>query len=90
MVAGDVDILTAPELDRLLRDHLRAVPAGGCLLVDLSGIGHFSAAGVTVLCRAAAAARDRRVTLHLGPVSRQVGRVLDICTVDLTATDRST
>ena len=88
-VAGEIDILTAPELDRRLRDHLDTLPAGGSLLVDLSRVWHFSAAGLRVLQRAAATARDRRVVLRLGPVSRQVARILDLCAVDLEAADGS-
>jgi anti-anti-sigma factor len=87
LVAGDIDILTAPELDRRLHDHLDVLPAGGSLQVDLSRVEHFSAAGLHVLQRAGATARDRRVALYLYPVSRQVRRVLELCGVDLTATD---
>lgn len=89
-VRGEIDILTAPELDRQLHDHLDTLPAGGSLRVDPSGVEHFSAAGLHVLQRAVDTARDRRVALHLGPFSRPVARVLDICGTDLTATDRST
>jgi anti-anti-sigma factor len=84
MVSGAVDMSTAPELDRRLHDHLDTLPAGWSLLVDLSRVGHFSAAGVHVLQRVAATARDRRIALHLGPLSRQVHRVLDLCEVDIT------
>ena len=56
-------------------------------IVDLSRVEHFSAAGLHVLQRAAATARERRVALHLGPMSRQVRRVLDLCKVDITAAD---
>ena len=83
VVTGEIDMLNAAELGRRLHDHLDAVPRGGSLLVDLSGVEHFSAAGVAVLCRAAATARERRIALHLDPISRHVGRVLEICEVDL-------
>ena len=83
VVTGDIDILTAPELDRRLREHLNAQPAGGSLLVDLSRVRHFSAAGLHVLERAAITSRARQVRFSLGPVPRQVGRILDLCQSDL-------
>jgi anti-anti-sigma factor len=85
IVAGEIDFLSAPELDCRLRRQLDALPTGASLLIDLSRVTHFSAAGVLVLQQIAAIGKERSVAVHLGPVSPQVFRVLGICEVRLDA-----
>jgi anti-anti-sigma factor len=55
------------------------------MLLDLSSVTCFSAAGVRVLQRVADTARERGVAMRLGLVSRRVDRVLDICEMNLPA-----
>jgi anti-sigma B factor antagonist len=82
-VTGEIDIATAPDLDRFLRRHLAAVPRHGRVVVDLTGVRLLGAAGVDVLVGVAHAARAREVAFALDPVSWQVARVLDLCGLDL-------
>ena len=48
-VVGDVDMTTAPELERRLRDELRGART---LVVDLLGVGFFGSPGLRVLVTA--------------------------------------
>jgi STAS domain len=50
-VAGEIDILTAPDLARFLGDRLDEAPLGTTVTVDLSQVGSLSAVGIDVLCR---------------------------------------
>ncbi|HEX6356714.1 STAS domain-containing protein [Actinophytocola sp.] len=53
-VRGEVDCCTGPRLQHALLDRLR--PAGPPLVVDLTDVGFFGAAGLTVLVTVRAAA----------------------------------
>lgn len=75
---GEVDSLTAPRLREQLHTATRDKPR--CLVVDLSAVTFFSAAGVNTL-HAARDAQHQGQQLVLVAKSRPVVRVLDICQV---------
>lgn len=77
-VAGEVDITTAP----ILRDQLcKAISTNPRhLVVDLSAVTFFSAAGIHAL-HTPRAAQDENQQLVLVGTGRPVARVLDICQV---------
>jgi anti-anti-sigma factor len=78
-VVGEVDMASAPSLRRDLLRELERVPDGDRFVVDLGGIGFFSAAGLHVLEDVAAAAGERGAVLVLGPLSVTVELVLSSC-----------
>jgi anti-anti-sigma factor len=84
-VAGEIDLLTSPALERFLRYHLDDVKPGTTITVDLSRVGLLSAVGIGVLVQTAQAARRNGVRLVVGPVSPQVRRVLALIGVHLTS-----
>jgi anti-anti-sigma factor len=77
-VAGEIDILTAPDLARFLGDHLDEAPSGATVTVDLSQVGLLSAVGIGVLVQAAKKSRRKGVRLVVDPVSPQVRRALQL------------
>jgi anti-anti-sigma factor len=70
-VRGEVDLLTSPEVERSLSI---AVSTGRDVVLDLSGVSCFSAAGVGVLERRAAHATAALIVV----TSPRVPRVLDL------------
>jgi anti-sigma B factor antagonist len=75
-VRGELDTLTAPELDAALRDLL--TEPDPTLVVDLSGITFLASSGLAVLIQAAHRAEDSSRTLHLVVTSRAVLRPLEL------------
>jgi len=69
-VAGEIDALTGPRLERAVLDAVRAGP--GRTVVDLRDVGFMDSAGITVLVRAAkrlkSTGRDPMVVLTSAPV----------------------
>lgn len=78
VVAGEIDIATAPALRGFLRTHMREVGAGAVVVVDLSRVQLLAAAGLRALLGAAAVGRRRQVALRLHPLSPAVGTILDL------------
>lgn len=79
-VHGEVDALTSTQLRDSLLPHLHdAVPQ---VIVDLTGVGFFAAAGLTVLVNARAAAAATGVTLCLVASTRPVLLPLRITGLD--------
>jgi anti-sigma B factor antagonist len=76
VVHGEIDMASSPAMRRILDAGLDDVPAGGTVVVDMSGVGFLSAAGLRDLVAVSRAARERGVTVRLGPVSDVVERVL--------------
>ncbi|HEX6401838.1 MAG TPA: STAS domain-containing protein [Pseudonocardiaceae bacterium] len=76
-VAGELDLLTAPQLDSCL---LRLIDVGsGHVVVDLSKVTFLAAAGITSLVRARDAATCHHIELHLAGVDhRAIARPLEI------------
>jgi anti-anti-sigma factor len=73
-VAGEVDLLTVPTLERVLDDlHARAVPA---VVVDLTDVTYCAAAGVRALIEATQRARWAGQRLAVVIASLRVARVL--------------
>jgi anti-anti-sigma factor len=77
-VAGEIDILTAPDLARFLGDHLDEAPPGTTVTVDLSQVGLLSAVGIDVLVQGAQKSHRKGVRLVVDPISPQVRRVLQL------------
>jgi anti-sigma B factor antagonist len=76
MVTGEVDLLSAPELERAL---LEQIDEGRDVLLDLSSVSFIDSSGVQaiVLATRQAASRGRAVALH--PVMpRQARKLFDI------------
>jgi anti-anti-sigma factor len=71
VVHGEIDMASSPAMRRILDAGLDDVPAGGTVVVDMSGVGFLSAAGLRDLVAVSRAARERGV-----PVSDVVERVL--------------
>ncbi len=82
-VAGEVDILTAPIVERFLHAQLGGTVPGTTVVVDLSGVDVLSAAGVGVLVRARHEAARRGARLVADPISPRARRVLDLAGVHL-------
>lgn len=75
-VEGEVDMLTAPNLDVAVTLQLDAAPAH--LVLDLSGVSFLGSSGLAVLIRAATAAAACNVQLDLVTESRAVLRPLEV------------
>lgn len=76
--AGEVDSFTASLLCERLHQAVSHEPR--CVILDLSTVTFFGAAGVTVL-HAARSRQDEQQRLVLVAAGRPVARVLDICEV---------
>jgi anti-sigma B factor antagonist len=80
LLAGELDILTAPRLEQLLTDLLstgyRHVSA------DCSGVSFLAAAGLNVFCRATFRYQKAGGRLQLVAIPRQIRRVLAITGLD--------
>jgi anti-sigma B factor antagonist len=79
-VRGEVDALTSPQLRDSLLPHLNA--ANPQVIVDLTDVGFFTAAGLTVLASARQAAMATGVTLCLVASTRPVLLPLTITGLD--------
>jgi anti-sigma B factor antagonist len=75
-VRGELDTLTAPELDAALRELVAG--SSGRLVVDLSGVTFLASSGLAVLIQAAQRAEDGGRRLHLVVTSRAVLRPLEV------------
>jgi anti-sigma B factor antagonist len=77
-VRGEIDLVTAPAVRQCLFDAVDEQPPGGRILVDLSGVTFFAAAGVRVLEAAGARAARGQVELVLVATSPAVALILGI------------
>jgi anti-sigma B factor antagonist len=76
-VAGELDMLTAPQLDSCLLSQIDV--RGGHVVVDLSKVTFLGAAGLGTLARAQEAATCHHIELHLAGVDhRAIARPLEI------------
>lgn len=78
-VAGEIDLLTAPQLHRQLAGP---VAAGDPVIADLDQVGFIDASGLRVLAAAARQARSRGGSLHVVSARRQVWRLFAITGLD--------
>jgi anti-anti-sigma factor len=78
-VKGELDIATAPDLERVL---LTVRPRGERVVLDLAGLRFMDSTGLRVLLRAQAAARDGRWELYLRDVPPNIGRLFTIAGVE--------
>lgn len=65
-VVGEIDLVTVPELESAVAEHVAAAP---CLVIDLSEVTFFGSLGLAVLMRAMTLADDRgtHLLLVVGP-----------------------
>lgn len=78
-VRGELDTLTAPELETALRELLEGLDQPGTRpVVDLSGVTFLASSGLAVLIQAAHRAGADARTLHLVVSSRAVLRPLEV------------
>ncbi|PXY27313.1 STAS domain-containing protein [Prauserella muralis] len=76
-VTGDIDLATAPRLERYLTEALEAVPPPHPLVVDLTGVGFLGSCGLALLLRAHDAAAERGTPLRIVAVQRAIRRPVD-------------
>jgi anti-sigma B factor antagonist len=77
-VAGEVDLVTAPDIETAL---IRELDGGATrIVVDLSGVTFFGSLGLAVLIRTVTGAEERSVELRL------VANQLALRTMELTST----
>jgi anti-sigma B factor antagonist len=75
VVAGDVDLATAPVLAGTIRE---AIASGSPVVVDLGAVNFIDAAGIGVMAEAADEARADGTVVVLRRPSQAVRRVMDI------------
>jgi anti-anti-sigma factor len=75
-LAGELDLESAPELDRRLRELAGEIP--GRLLIDLSGLEFMDSSGLAVMVRAQRSARENGRHLALRPGPTQVQRLFEL------------
>jgi anti-sigma B factor antagonist len=81
-VAGEVDALTAPELDKALSSFYGSRDNVSHVVLDLSGVSFLSSAGLTVLAGHHARCAQEGVDLCAVAVRRSPRRVLEITELD--------
>ena len=75
-VAGEVDLLTTPNLDAEIVSQLTDPPPA--LIVDLNDVSFFGSSGIAMLVSAAELAKQREVRLILVADGRAVRRPLEV------------
>jgi anti-anti-sigma factor len=75
-LAGELDLESAPELDRQLREVEQANP--GRVLIDLGGLEFMDSSGLAVMVRAGRSARETGQRLALRPGPAQVQRLFEL------------
>jgi anti-sigma B factor antagonist len=84
---GELDLESAPELDRRLRELEAKNP--GRMLIDLRGVEFMDSSGLAAMIRALRAAQENGHTLTLRPGPSQVQRLFELTGVaDLFAFER--
>lgn len=79
-VDGEIDMSTAPALERTL---LREIEAGdGAVELDLANVGFFGSEGVRLVTLAARQAAERGVRFAIVDASESVRRVLEVLELD--------
>jgi anti-anti-sigma factor len=80
LVEGELDLLTSPELERLLD---REISGGKQLVLDLAGVSFIDSTGLNVVISALRRCESTEATLTLGAeLSAPVRRVLEITGLD--------
>lgn len=78
-VAGEIDLATAPYLERGLESVLARADTD--IVLDLAGVSYMEASGLTVLLAIRSRLFESKRRLWLYQPSRQVVRLLDLCRV---------
>jgi anti-anti-sigma factor len=80
---GELDLASAPELERELRAAEASSPSPSRVTIDLSGLGFMDSTGLQALLRARERAGSSSYELKLRPGPHQVQRVFELTrTVD--------
>lgn len=79
VVAGDVDLLTAPHMAAAVR---QAQDRGDAVLLDLSGVDFLGSAGLSVLVQAARRADDAHGRLAVLVTRHPVQRAIEVTGLD--------
>ena len=75
MVAGEIDLATAPRFEAFLREQLSRTHA--VLMIEMSGVNHIGSAGLRVLLEVRAECDRRGVDLVFAECSFVVRRVFE-------------
>lgn len=75
IVAGEVDMVTTPQLRAYLHQQLKQV--GSMLVIDLRAVGFLGSSGLAVLVEVLSWTRERNLGLRLVCDSREVVRPLE-------------
>lgn len=75
-VSGEVDTVTAPELDAELNRHLDSPTRS--LVLELTGLSFLASSGLAVLIKAAQLAQERGIAFRLVADNRSVIRLLEV------------
>ena len=73
-VLGEIDLVTVPNLEAAIAEH---VPAAPCLVIDLSEVTFFGSLGLSALMRAVTLAEDRGTRLLL-VTGERVRRTMEV------------
>ena len=79
---GELDLATAPAVERVLGDALADVDATGeldAVELDLGGLDFIDLAGIRAIRRCGEIARARNLRFELGALSPQAQRLVELC-----------
>jgi anti-sigma B factor antagonist len=77
-VLGEVDLVTVPDLEAAIAEHVAAAP---CLVLDLTGVTFFGSLGLAALMRGTQLAEERGTRLLL-VIGQRVRRTMELTTTD--------
>lgn len=75
VVAGEVDMVTTPQLRECVQDQIAEQP--GVLVLDLSGLSFLGSSGLAVLVESLEQCRAKEIALRLVCTSREVLRPME-------------
>ncbi|NIH78865.1 STAS domain-containing protein [Amycolatopsis viridis] len=79
---GDVDLTSAPELDKQVQSACAETQPPGPVVVDLSGVSFLGSIGLSMLVNAQQKCQEKSVELRVVATSRAVLRPLQVTRLD--------